>query len=97
MPNDAKLGLVAGVALVIVVAVLYFHNDLGAGKTPGDAAAATVVGPAAAPTASPRGSKNTNAGKTMSLANQDGAPAATAQMPKATGDDPLPELDSPRP
>jgi hypothetical protein len=97
MPNDAKLGLVAGVALVIVVAVLYFHNDLSAGKTPGDAAAATVVGPAAAPAAPTRASKNTNAGKTMSLANQDGAPASTAQMPKATDEEQLPELDSPRP
>ena len=97
MPNDAKLGLVAGVALVIVVAVLYFHNDLGAGKTPGDAAAATVVGPAAAPAAPPRGSKNTNAGKAMSLANQDGAPASTAQMPKAPDEDPIPALDPPRP
>jgi hypothetical protein len=97
MPNDAKLGLVAGVALVIVVAVLYFHNDLGAGKSRGDAAAATVVGPAAAPAAPARGAKNANAGKTMSLATQDGAPAATTQMPKATDDDSLPELDSPRP
>jgi hypothetical protein len=97
MPNDAKLGLVAGVALVIVVAVLYFHNDLGAGKTRGDAAAATVVGPAAGPAVPVRGSKNANAGKTMSLATQDGAPTATAQMPKASDADPLPELDSPRP
>jgi hypothetical protein len=97
MPNDAKLGLVAGVALVIVVAVLYFHNDLGAGKTRGDVAAATVVGPAAAPAAPARGSKNASAGKTMSLGTQDGAPAATAQMPKATDEDPLPAADAPRP
>ena len=49
MPNDAKLGLVAGMALVIAVAVVYFHNDLTASKSPGDAAAATVVSPTAAP------------------------------------------------
>lgn len=27
MPNDAKLGLVVGVAVVIAVAVLFFHED----------------------------------------------------------------------
>jgi hypothetical protein len=85
VPNDAKLGLVAGVALVIVVAVLYFHNDLGAGKTPGDAAAATVVGPAAPV----RGSGRDAGGKTMSLGTSDETRVNTAQMPKAE-DEPRP-------
>ena len=35
MPNDAKLGMVAGVALVIVVAVVFFRRDAAAGSTTG--------------------------------------------------------------
>ena len=30
MPNDARLGLVVGVALVIALAVLFYHKDLPA-------------------------------------------------------------------
>jgi hypothetical protein len=41
MPNDAKLGLVVGVSLVIVVAVFFFRAE-----TPAvDPAAATIVKP----------------------------------------------------
>ena len=97
MPNDAKLGLVAGVALVIVVAVLYFHNDLGAGKTPADAAAATVVGPTPPPAAPASGAPRSAAGKTMSLTTHDGISATTTPMPKATDEAKLPETDSPQP
>jgi hypothetical protein len=43
MPNDAKLGLVVGVSLVIVVAVFFFRNDAPAL----DPAAATIVKPPA--------------------------------------------------
>lgn len=43
MPNDAKLGLVVGVSLVIVVAVFFFRKDAPAV----DPAAATIVKPAA--------------------------------------------------
>ena len=35
MPNDAKLGMVAGVALVIVVAVVFFRRDAAAGAPNG--------------------------------------------------------------
>ncbi|HWG44692.1 MAG TPA: hypothetical protein VN688_18095 [Gemmataceae bacterium] len=42
MPNDAKLGLVVGVSLVIVVAVFFFRKDAPAL----DPAAATIVKPA---------------------------------------------------
>jgi nucleoid-associated protein YgaU len=44
MPNDAKLGLVVGVGLVIAVAVLFFRKDPAA-----DPAAATSVQPVAPP------------------------------------------------
>jgi hypothetical protein len=39
MPNDAKLGLVVGVGLVIAVAVIFFRKEAPAGPT-GDPAAA---------------------------------------------------------
>jgi hypothetical protein len=84
MPNDAKLGLVAGVALVIAVAVIYFHNDLTAGKTPADAAAATVVGPTAARPTSQQSVSRTVKGKTLAGAAQSETAATTAQMPKAS-------------
>ncbi|HEY7157163.1 MAG TPA: hypothetical protein VH575_24630 [Gemmataceae bacterium] len=42
MPNDAKLGLVVGVSLVIVAAVFFFRKDPPAL----DPAAATIVKPA---------------------------------------------------
>jgi hypothetical protein len=93
MPNDAKLGLVAGVALVIAVAVVYFQSDLAKGKTPSDAATATVVTPAVAP---PRGPTRTANGKTMSNEAGDPASAFTAQMPKAE-DGPITEQETHRP
>jgi nucleoid-associated protein YgaU len=47
MPNDAKLGLVVGVALVITVAVIFFRKDAPANP------AATNVQPAPAATPAP--------------------------------------------
>jgi hypothetical protein len=35
VPNDAKLGMVAGVALVIVVAIVFFRRDAAAGSPNG--------------------------------------------------------------
>jgi hypothetical protein len=93
MPNDAKLGLVAGVALVIAVAVVYFQSDLAKGKTPSDAATATVVTPAVAP---PRGPTRTASGKTMSNEAGGAASAITGQMPKAE-DAPVSAEQTPRP
>jgi hypothetical protein len=97
MPNDAKLGLIAGVALVIVVAVIYFHNDLTAAKTPGDAAAATVVGPTAAPPAPGRNTSRPVKGKTMAASPQSETAATPAQMPKAPGEAGAPEVEVPQP
>lgn len=45
MPNDAKLGLVVGVALVIAVAVIFFRKDLASATPTADRAAATVSRP----------------------------------------------------
>jgi hypothetical protein len=96
MPNDAKLGLVAGVALVIAVAVIYFHNDLTTGKTPADAAAATVVSPTAAPPAPQQSASRTVKGKTLAGAAQGETAATTAQMPKASDNDASTNGDSPQ-
>ena len=45
MPNDAKLGLVVGVGLVIAVAVLFFRKDTPYGTPSGDPAPAGIVRP----------------------------------------------------
>jgi hypothetical protein len=44
MPNDAKLGLVIGLGLVIAVAVIYFRGDAG---NPHEETASTAAKPAA--------------------------------------------------
>ena len=48
MPNDAKLALVIGVGLVVVVAVIFFHKDLMGGRS-----AANVGNPPGAAPAAP--------------------------------------------
>ena len=45
MPNDAKLGLVVGVGLVIAVAVLFFRKDMSVGSPNGEPAPAGIVRP----------------------------------------------------
>lgn len=45
MPNDAKLGLVVGVGLVITVAVLFFRKDMTVGAPNGEPAPAGIVRP----------------------------------------------------
>jgi len=43
MPNDAKLGLIVGVGLVIGVAMVYFRKDLGPPEMPAEAASVSPV------------------------------------------------------
>jgi nucleoid-associated protein YgaU len=45
MPNDAKLGLVVGMGLVIAVAVLFFRKDVTVGSPTGEPAPAGIVRP----------------------------------------------------
>ncbi len=52
MPNDAKLGLVLGVGLVITVAVVFFHKEPVAAR-PGEGGTGTAINPPAADTAAP--------------------------------------------
>jgi hypothetical protein len=51
MPNDAKLGLVVGVGLVIAVAVVFFRKDLATATPTADRAAAAVSRPLPSPRA----------------------------------------------
>ncbi|MBY0523596.1 MAG: hypothetical protein K2R98_09355 [Gemmataceae bacterium] len=53
MPNDAKLGLVVGVGLVITIAVVFYHKDFTA--APGTENTPAAVSPVAPSSASPRG------------------------------------------
>jgi hypothetical protein len=43
MANDAKLGLVLGVAIVLVIALVFFRNDPAGAKMPNDPAAARTA------------------------------------------------------
>jgi nucleoid-associated protein YgaU len=53
MPNDAKLGLVVGVGLVVAFAVMFFHKEPEAAGSRPDGAAAAVPAPAASPAPGP--------------------------------------------
>jgi hypothetical protein len=43
MSNDAKLGLVIGVAIVVVIALVFFRGDGAAAKLPADKASPAAV------------------------------------------------------
>jgi nucleoid-associated protein YgaU len=58
MPNDAKLGLVVGVGLVIAVAVLFFRKDTPYGTPNGDPAPAGIVRPFPLPSPSSASSRS---------------------------------------
>ncbi|MCZ2340552.1 MAG: hypothetical protein LC104_01995 [Bacteroidales bacterium] len=49
MESDAKLGLLAGVAAVLVVAVVYFHKPVSPAQSDSVYEAAAITGSAAAP------------------------------------------------
>jgi hypothetical protein len=54
MPNDAKLGLIVGVGLVIGVAVVFFRKDVGPPEKPGEPSYVTPVSATRAAPATPR-------------------------------------------
>jgi hypothetical protein len=43
MSNDAKLGLVLGVAIVLVIALVFFRNDTLDAKAPSDQSRAVTL------------------------------------------------------
>jgi len=71
MPNDAKLGLVVGLGLVIAVAVIYFRNDSSRKRE--ETPAATVVKPASATRQPPPPHGQARATKARPAVQVDGA------------------------
>jgi hypothetical protein len=65
MPKDAKFGMVVGVSLVIVVAVLFFRKEAPAI----DPAAATIVKPVSDPTPPPLPVSNGRSVQAKAMAN----------------------------
>ena len=66
MPNDAKLGLVLGVGLVIAVAVVFFHKDSVATRPGGGRG--TAINPAAVDNAAaPAPAKPARPAKSVSM------------------------------
>jgi hypothetical protein len=70
MPNDAKLGLAAGVGLVIAVAIVYYRTESAASSAD---PAATIVRPGQTTPAPPRRNKRVPATSTAAVDND--APA----------------------
>ena len=81
MPNDAKLGLVVGVGLVITVAVLFYRKDLPTGMTAGDPAPAGMVRPVRP---SPRSDNSARTASARPMGRIDDAQAQTAGMRRHT-------------
>jgi hypothetical protein len=65
MPQDAKLGLILGVGLVILIAVLFFHRDQGRSIPPASSPSVSSRAGSPAQTATP-GTTNPMAGQSTS-------------------------------
>lgn len=65
MPNDAKLGLVFGTGLVIIIAVVFFRKDAASAKEQTEPANATTVKNGILPTISSRPDDTSGAAKTV--------------------------------
>lgn len=72
MPNDARLGLVIGVGLVITVALVFFRKDLISRKPSGDPAAASTNSPVKVPPTPPRSGPRPAKARTVSQSATDG-------------------------
>src|SRR5262249_29288569 len=80
MPNDAKLGLVVGVGLVIAVAVVFFRRDLTA-RPAGESATAVAPSPSTRPPA-PRPLTRPVRGRPMAREAEDGATPRRHTVPE---------------
>jgi hypothetical protein len=83
MPNEAKFGLVIGLALVILIAVVFFRRDGVQAKT-GDSASAAVKSPGSL--SPPRAGPSGSAGKT----ERESAAAKEGETPYRPGAGVLP-------
>lgn len=88
MPNDAKLGLVVGVGVVIAIAVVFTRKDPAAARPqPADVAAA----------AAPSSPKSAPARPADSPRKGQPPPARPADSPRKDQPPPVPEPDTPGP
>jgi hypothetical protein len=88
MPNDAKLGLVLGMALVLVIAVVFFRKESANAQPP--AQASTIKTPVGTPLpVEKKGPATPRAGKG---GKQKAPPPAPLPPPKMEEDLPLPPL-----
>jgi 5'-nucleotidase / UDP-sugar diphosphatase len=78
MPNDAKLGLVVGMGLVIAVAVLFFHKEGPVGSSASEPAPAGIVRPIP-PAPLPSGPIRTASARTTARTTEVPAPPAGAR------------------
>jgi hypothetical protein len=76
MPNDAKLGLIVGVGLVIGVAVVFFRKDLGPPDKPGEPSYVTPVSSTRAAPANPRGTYRSVKAKAVTQEEERGGEGA---------------------
>jgi nucleoid-associated protein YgaU len=85
MPNDAKLGLVVGVGLVITVAVLFFHKENSTSPAASEPAPAGIVRPT--PLAPfPSGSMRTASAHPMARTSETAEPAGVRRHTVKRGD-----------
>jgi len=101
MPNDAKLGLVVGVGLVIGVAMVYFRKDLP--EAPPEASYSAPVSSTRATPSNPRGTYRQVRAKAVtqgeeaigSEENKSGNPASRSIGGQESGVRFLPPIDRP--
>jgi hypothetical protein len=97
MPNDAKLGLVVGVGLVIAIAVIFFRKDDLTPKPEEEPDAATSVKPApVVPRDVPRGQIRPTKAK-PALRDEESGPLEAVSAPPAdqqSGEKPSREQDT---
>src|SRR5437660_4848038 len=79
MPNDAKLGLIVGIGLVIGVAVVFFRKDLGPPEKPGEPSYVTPVSATRAAPSTPRGTYRSAKAKAVTQEDERGGEEATGR------------------
>jgi len=79
MPNDAKLGLIVGVGLVIGVAVVFFRKDVGPPEKPGEPSYVTPVSATRAAPVTPRGTYRSVKAKAVTQEDERGEEGATGR------------------
>lgn len=79
MPNDAKLGLVLGVALVIAIGVVFHGKDRSGALVSNATGAPAAVAPAGPPGTPPRGQYRPAKAKAMGETSEEAVSIQTEQ------------------